>query len=174
MAFDPANPPRKTINDDDGRPHAYTLLPFGASEGWRLAVALFALVGGSLGKLLSGLLAGAGGSGTGTGSLGKLLEADLDLEAIVRDLAQALLGAEGHGEQLLKQLLRNVTRDGKGLDNAAVFDLAFQANYGELAEVVVWSVEVNGFSRFFVRLLTQATGSASPSRSPTGPGTSSR
>lgn len=164
MAFDPSAPPRKQINDDDGRPHDYRIVPFGASEGWRLAVALFALVGGSLGKLLSGLL----GSGKGA-DLGKLLDADLDLGAIVRDLAEALMSAEGNGEQLLKRLLRNVTRDGKSLENVAVFDQAYQANYGELAEVIVWAVEVNGFARFFGRLLTQA-GTASPSRFPSTPG----
>mgnify|MGYP001587946047 CR=1 FL=1 len=154
MSFDPANPPRRQIQDDDGAVHEYAVLPFGASEGWRLAVALFALVSGAAGKLVDALL-GATDGGKDV-SLGKLMAADLDLGGAIRDLAGALLSSDGRGEVLIKQLLRNTTRDKASLDNIANFDRAFQANYVELAEALAFVVEVNGFVRFFGRLLTRS------------------
>lgn len=140
MAYDPQHPPRRQILDDDGATHAYTLIPFSGSEGWQLAVRLFAIAGAPLGSLLSG------------GSA-----ASIDLGAAVRDLTSALLASDS--ASLVKLLLRNATRDGASLDNPANFDRAFQANFGELAEALVWTVEVNGFVRFFGRLLTAAGGS---------------
>ena len=165
MAFDPRNPPRRTVLDDDGQPHEYTLTPFGSSEGWKLATELFALVGPPLGKLLGGVIEkGAAG----------LLDANVDLGVVMGDLTHSLLGST----PLVRSLLRNVTRDRQLLDNPAIFELAYQANYGELAEVLAWVIEVNGFVRFFTRLLTKAGGAANllaslPSRSQPGPSSSS-
>jgi hypothetical protein len=154
VSFDPAAPPKRQINDDDGTAHAYVTLPFGASEGWRLAVALFALVSGAAGKLLDSLLGAAEGGAEINAA--KLLNADLDLGGAVRDLAGALLSMDGRGEVLVKALLRNTTRDGAALDNPSNFDRVYQANYGELAEALAFVVEANGFVRFFGRLLTRS------------------
>jgi len=144
MTFDPQHPPQRQIADDDGAQHSYSMIPFAASEGWQIGTRLFALAGGPLGKVIDGLFAG------GTKS-------NLDLGEALRDLAGALLASGSDG--LVKALLRNSTRDGQPLDNPANFDRFYQANFGELAEALAWSVEVNGFHRFFKRLLTKASAS---------------
>ena len=153
MSFDPSNPPRRQILDDDGAPHAYSLTPFAGREGWSLATRLFALAGAPLGKILDSVLT--------EGS-----QANLDLGAAVRELSGALVG--GQSDALVLALLRNAIRDGIALDNPVAFDRAYQANFGELAEVLIWVVEVNGFVNFFGRLLTRATASGAVSRFQSG------
>ncbi len=131
----------RTIEDADGKPVEYRIIPFGASQGMRLALEIFALVGPAAGKLLQGALASRGDSSA--------LDADVDLDAVVREAAHALVGSDT--TSLMRRLLANTTRAGQSLDNLAVFDVSYQGNFGELIDALVAVIEVNRFVDFFVR-----------------------
>lgn len=135
-------PAKKTILDDDGNPVEYLLTAHPAGDGLRLAGRLFSLAGGPVGKLFDA---------AGKGGLRALVDggAEVDLGGIVKELATAAVAADLGG--LMAEMTRFAVRDGKGLDNPAHFNAAFSCNYGELAEVAAWVIEVNGFVRFFKR-----------------------
>lgn len=138
-----------TILDDDGNEHEYGIHPHAAGAGFKLATELFGLVGGSLGALLNTVM--------GAGSLKAVLATDLsaiDFGAAINDLAMSIASSDTPG--LARRLLRHTVRDGKPLTKQAHFDAAFEANYGELAEALALSVEVNRFVGFFKRSFSSA------------------
>ncbi len=142
MARDPQT---RKIDDDDGRSHEYTCVPFGAADGMRVARQLFVLAGPSLAGVLGKVK---------PGKAAELMDIDLDIGAIIQDLVVALGAVEL--DVLARDLLRLASRDGRPLGGcsaaSAEFDTAYQANYGELVEALIWTVEVNRFGGFFRRL----------------------
>jgi len=131
------DPKKMTLLDDLGQPHGYLIVPHPASEGLRLASRLFALIGAPFGRIVDAVVAGGE-------------DAEFNIGGASGELAQAVLSADL--PQLVKDLLRHVSRDGVDLGNAVMIDVAYSANYGELAEALAEVVEVNGFVRFFSRL----------------------
>lgn len=119
------------LDDADGTAHEYVIMaPHGAAEGTKIMLKLAALIAGPVGGLIDGL-AGKGGPGA-TGP----------------ELSRAILSLGDN--DLIKQLLVNVTRDGKALGGASplaakTFNDAYQRNYGELCRAL-W--EVVAYNRF--------------------------
>lgn len=153
-------PKKLSLLDDLGQSHAYLVLPHPAAEGLKLASRLFALVGSPFGKLLDSLTSGSE-------------ETEIDFGGISGELAQAVLSADL--PQLVRDLLRHTHRDGVDLAEPVMIDVAYSANYGELAEALAEVVEVNGFVRFFSRLAKRAgrgLGGLSQQLSPPKPGIS--
>uniref|UniRef100_A0A6M3KS12 Putative tail protein n=2 Tax=viral metagenome TaxID=1070528 RepID=A0A6M3KS12_9ZZZZ len=130
-----------TIQNDDGVDVRYQAAQHPGTEGLRLAQRLFAVAGPALAPLLDT----ARRSG---------LDAEIDLGGIVSALADAASSVDGPA--LVGDLLRYVVRDGVPLRNTGAIDVAYGANYGELAEALAWIVERNGFARFFSRLAARA------------------
>lgn len=127
------------INDDDGVPVDYALVPHRASEGLDLAKRLFVLAAPMLAQAQAASSVGDMDAGKVAEALGAALAAS-DVPAMVADL------------------LKNTRRNGLGLDQPGAVDLVYAGNYGELADAVVWAINCNGFHRFFVRLAGQAGG----------------
>lgn len=132
-------PQKRTLKDDDGNDVNYLLTTHPAAEGLKLASRLFGMAGPSLAGLLGGAVKGRG------------LDADVDMGAIIRELATAALSTDVAG--LLRDLVKYAVRNGVQLDNPGAFDVSFAGNYGELAELAAWVIEANGFVRFFARAL---------------------
>lgn len=101
--------------------------------------------------------------GGGMAELQALL-ADVDLDAVARDLPAAMAAAPA----LTRDVLSRTWRDGKRLSERVEFDLAYKRNYFELLKAV-W--EVARYNRFFPQLATSpgrpegATGTATPAAS---------
>ena len=136
-----AEPKKLSIESDNGSPQPYVIIPHPAGEGFRLATRLFAMAGPALGHLADVALSGK-------------LDERLDMAAIVSELASAAASADAPG--LLRDLFRHTHRAGLDMGSTALFDSAYQANYGELAEAAIAIVEANGFARFFVRFARRA------------------
>ena len=145
-----------TIRDDSGQDHSYSLTPHPPTEGIPLAGRILDVVGVPASKLLADMMS--------TGSLAAVLEQDLKFspEQIERAL-QLIISrlTDGAFLALIKSLLRYAQRDNKPLSNEAMFDMAYQANYGELAEALLWVIRENGMHRFLGRL-PKAMGKTSP------------
>lgn len=134
--------PWKTVlTSDDGEQVQYLATAHPAGEGLRLATRMFGVVG----KPLSGLLEAAGSGG---------LDAEVPLGKVVRELAEAIAAEDAPG--LVRELLRYVVRGKDSLDRPGAIDLAYAANYGELADALAWVIERNGFIRFFSRLASRS------------------
>lgn len=110
-----------TLLDDAGEPHEYTCTPHPALEGMQLGIELFGLLGESL-DVSKGLSTSFGGLSAGLLKRG--------------------------GPKLVVRLLQHCARDGARLEKDADFQVAYQANYGELIRACDWVIKVNfsGFS----------------------------
>lgn len=143
-----------TVQDDYGDSHEYFVQMHGAREGWRLAMRILKLAGRAFGMALDvtptktpdairKLKDAADEAG--------LLDAEIDGEALgkaLSDVAAEILA----DDSLLFDVLKHTTRDNKDLTNVAVFDSAFQGNYGELITAVVHVLKAN-FAPLFSRIL---------------------
>lgn len=134
-----------TIANDNGEPVEYRVSPHRTSQGLQVAARLFALAGPSLGSALGKV---------NLADIRRLTDLDLDLGAVAGELARAVASEDLAG--LASDLLRNVIRGGVPLDHPGAVDLAYAGNYGELAEALVWVIQINGFLRFFGRLSVRA------------------
>lgn len=154
-----------TLQDDYGDSHEYFVTMHGAREGWRLAMRILKLAGRALGMALEvtptktpdairDIQAAAEGAG--------LLDASIDGEALgkaLSDVAAEILSDDA----LLLDVLKHTTRDGRDLTNVAIFDSAFQGNYGELITAVVHVLKAN-----FAPLFSRIPGGLSGFRLPPG------
>ena len=141
-----------SIDDDDGQAHAYAITPHPGGEGFALATRLFGLFGGPLGGLLDAVDLAKPGKGS-------ILDQSIEFGGLARGLAEAIAGCES--VDLAKRLLSHTLRDDADLGGtkaAAEFDRIYEANYGELADAIFASVEVNRFATFFVRAAKKAAG----------------
>jgi hypothetical protein len=122
---------KASIKDDRGGSHEYMQVLFGGLEGWELGMKLLDVLGSSLDLA-------KGPSSVITG--------------LVAGIARA------GGTAMLMQLLSNVTRDGKLLDNEATVTIVFSGNYGEMTRVLAWVITENfsGFSGAALDLAGQA------------------
>lgn len=153
------------LADRDGHPHQYIVMEHPAGEGMAIMYALLGLgaptVLGLAGaamrseKILAAVVQALGGdddgeaTGADTAELVRMLS-ELDLGSVGAELGRAL--ATGRAPELTRQVLSRTHRDGQPL--ARDFDLAYQANYGELL-AAVWKVcQIN---RFFPGLSTSGS-----------------
>lgn len=126
----------KTLKNASGDAVTYTITPHPAEEGFELLPKVVKVIGRGGGPLLDAF----------KGAL-EDESAELDGEA----LGRALVGladeivAQG-GAQLCKEILKYATRQppgGAAEKVAACFNVAYQANYLELGEALIWALEVN-------------------------------
>jgi len=140
-------------------PYSMTYHP--AGEGVKLVSQLFAVAAEPLGRVLNSFFAQL---------LQKIvsgeisLDADLkeglagldlnqfDLSSVATDLKIALGSIDEL--KLIKSIVKYAIRDGQPLSNDAAFDRAFQKNYGELAQLLIYLVAENGFLGFFSNAFT--------------------
>jgi hypothetical protein len=164
-------PADRQILDDDGAAHNYAIVAHPAVDGLKLAAELFGLAGPTIGKALDILKSAAvkaakGHSVSGPqpageaarGVMEELLGTDIDLKGMIAEISQAIACSDLSG--LAQKLLRYTTRDKVALDSPMAINLAYGANYGELAEALAYAIEANGFARFFVRLAARAGSAA--------------
>lgn len=126
-------PVEASILDDNGNPHSYLVGLHPAAEGQKVVCQLLGLVAGPLGELLA----------AGVRSGGDLLGADVDLQAVGRQVGAMLLSDAP--PRLVRELLRFTSRDGRGLAAEHEFNLAFTGNYGELLAALSEVVQANRF-----------------------------
>lgn len=136
----------KTILDGHGKGHKYQVTQFAGMRGLRLATRLVQLVGPGLGEAMD--LAGKGG-------LSKLLDSDINLSDVVKELVGQL--DEDRVVNLVADLMASTHRDGKDMSNLAEFDAAYAANYGELFRALQFVLEVN-YGNFLGALQVANTG----------------
>jgi hypothetical protein len=119
---------RTTLTDQKGAAHQYLVLPHGAMSGFPLGAELLDL-------------------------LGETLRFERGVGACIEGLAKGVL--KRGDVKLILRLVEHVSRDGERLNDEAVFNRVFQANYGELLRLLVWVIEVNfaGFSPAAVELI---------------------
>lgn len=140
----------KSIEDDWGGAHSYTLTLHPAEDGFNLLPRLTKILGPSLGTIIGAVNAvGEGG----------LEDAEVDGDALGRaigTLAAEIIAAGSAA--LLKEILAHATRvndDGQEQKVAQNFGRIYQGNYGELAAAVAWALMEN-FGPFFQRHLGAA------------------
>lgn len=156
------------ICDDSSVEHRYEIVPHTTTQGIRLGIRLLAVLGPAAGRFLGETLGGASAQQATKAAVEAEpddneqakktgLDADISPETIAKiadSLVERLVAADCPG--LVREVLANVTRDDKPLDNPANFETAYQANYGELAEALAWAIRQNGFHRFLLRGLSKA------------------
>lgn len=141
---------KKTITDDWGGSHAYTVTLHPAEDGFNLLPRLTNILGPSLANVV--------GSVSGV-NIDDFTEADIDGDALGRAigaLASELIAAGGAA--LLKEILSHTTRvngEGKEQKVSQHFDRIYQGNYGELLAAIIWVLTEN-FGPFFQRHLGAA------------------
>lgn len=109
-----------TFQDQAGNAHQYVTIQFGASDGLRLLGELVRLSGDAMGRATDAMAVPAAG---------RALTA----------LGERLASQPG----FVRELLAGTRRDGQPLSQQAVFDGAYQGNYGELLEALLWVLTVN-------------------------------
>lgn len=122
----------KAILDDRGKSHKYQVTQFAAMRGLRLATRLLQLVGPGVGEAMD--LAGQGG-------FAKIMDADIDLSAVVKELVGQL--DEDKVTSLISDLLSSTHRDEQDMNYEENFNAAYAANYGELFRALTFVLEVN-------------------------------
>ena len=151
-----------TLTDAQDQPHEYTVNPHNASDGTALCVEIMGAAGEPIGRLLSSnldvlleVLPKAIASAQNADDDEEIMadleaelgdqvdDLDLDLSQAVRDIKVAVV--EAGGAEFFRRLFKHAYRDGDGLAKKAVYDSAFQANYGELFKAAWKIVQVNGF-----------------------------
>lgn len=144
-----------TLNDADGNPHAYELMPHPAAEGQEILFTLIGMGAEPLGALVqSALLDGTVWDNLrGSYKEGGLNAiADLDQDSILggvnlgdfgKHLSSVLLRTDC--ATLSRSMLEYAYRDGVLLDTETAFSQAYRANYGELLKALWKSIELNRF-----------------------------
>ena len=155
------------LYDARGNTHDYTVSPHPTSEGTMLVVRLLGMAGGPIGRLASSNLdvlidlvpkmiaeyqdQSQGGKEMTDQEfmialqkeLGDLSDLDLDFQAILADILSAIVQAGG--DEFIRSLLAHTFRDGQKLSQDALYDTAYQANYGELFKAIWEVIKANGF-----------------------------
>lgn len=114
---------------------------FPAGEGLKISVALFKLLGPSLGGLI-----------TGKESVSGILDGDVDFGVMIEALAERL--DEEKGVALVKRLLKQTLIDKTPCSET--FDVTFQGEYLFLFNVLRFTLEVN-FKSFLPKGVTGTT-----------------
>ena len=143
------------LTDADGELHRYVLTTHRAREGSALVLRLVDLGGDALARVVEAVLSNqevlAQLTEKGTDvELSALLE-HFELRALMGDIRQALKSVDG--AELLRELVRHCSRDGKALGVDQHFDDAYRANYGELFAAAWRSVQENRFLGFIDALV---------------------
>lgn len=111
--------------------HTWTVQQWGASFGLKMLSRIGNVVGGPIGKAISGI----------QGS-GKILDAEINTSVIGDAISELLEKVDGDQLTLLfKDILRETRCDGKEIYSQ--FDLLFMGKYQTLIKVVIFAVGVN-------------------------------
>lgn len=137
----------KTIEDDWGGSHAYSVTLHPSEDGFNLLPRLTKILGPSLGTII-GAVNGLKGE--------DVTEANIDGDALGRAIGTMAAEIIAAGSAtLLKEILAHATRvndDGQEQKVTQHFGRIYQGNYGELAAAVAWVLAEN-FGLFFQRHL---------------------
>jgi len=134
------------LDDDSGSAHSYRHVLHGGRDGYRLMMRLSRIIGPALAELVEAV-----GDGPG-------LDGDVEwdrLGAVISGAAERILD----DERFVQDLMRHAFRDGKALRDDHQFDLAYQANYGELGAAVKRLV-IDNFGDALKRLNVPLAGAA--------------
>ena len=147
------DPIELVLTDADGKPHTYTIVPFGATEGSAVLWQLLAMGSEPIARLASGALAAGDGM-----SLRALMDDPAVLDRMRKTIDIAGVGADIRStirstnmQAIQASLVSRCTRDAKSLANPTHFDVAFARNYIELGKLL-W--EVIKLNRFLGQLAT--------------------
>ncbi len=121
----------------------YTVTPFPAMQGMRMAVKLAKTFGGGIGKAASG----------GVNSI-----MDMDVSNVIDGILANL--DENETPKLVAELLKGTQRNGVFLTEQ-VIDKVYMQNFGELFKALQFSLEVN-FGGFFGALAQASSNIGSP------------
>jgi len=174
-----------TLEDADGNPHSYEVQPHAPTDGFRVCSRIAAaiidpLAGTALSALVKTVPAALKRARQSDGSLN--VDAILDDPEIMDGLGSLDFSSTGPGLRravesldldLVRDVLRFTTRDGKPLSADLHFDTAYQRNYGELMKAV-WKVgahnrffgPLDGFGALVRGAMAQATREQSSSKQP--------
>lgn len=125
----------ETTTTRDGTEWTLNTLP--ATEGLAAATQLAAILGAPAGAVVGGQAAGV--------SLQEFADAGFIGDAVAKMTARL---AERSTVDLVKLLLRDLRKTEDGKPKKVVFDDEFAANYGQLAELIWFSLRLN-FASFF-------------------------
>lgn len=141
------------LADARGRSHTYVVAEHPAGEGMAIMFALLGLGAPTVVQLVSAALAsddligaivsalGKDAPDLGTSDLGRMLR-EVDFRAVAPELGRALAADSIPG--LARRIVSRTHRDGQPLSGGA-FELAYQANYGELLQAVWRICSINRF-----------------------------
>lgn len=127
---------RFTLNDSEGQPHEYQVVQHGGKEGLKLGLRILKLLGPTIVNMLRDVRK--------LDELKDILEMEVDLSGVLNELLGILLDLP----DLIDELLKHTQRDELTLSNKAVFDKAYQGNYGELLGAVIKVFQANGYTSF--------------------------
>lgn len=143
------------LYDADGNAHEYVITPHPASEALKLVWAMIRAAAQPLARVLEGNIVQLYEAFTGEEDItieALLEDLDIDLADSAKDLFEVLFST---GEEwVTRELLNHTTRDAQPLKAGTrkgdfAFDMAYQANYGEMLEACYKSVQVNRFLSLF-------------------------
>lgn len=160
-----------TLTDDRGNSHEYYCIPHGSSKGWPLGLRLIKILGRALGLALGDIEANelpaaindikgklaenADDAGIDLTSQESVLDIQITYGMMAKFLAGAGIGlSELAGmllaePQLVHEILAHTTRDNKKVNQ--VFEVAYQANYGELVKALFEVCKINWGPLFLQR-----------------------
>jgi len=134
------------LNDAQGKPHQYIVIPHGWEDGLDVVDALLNIGLGPIAELMYATAMNsaketseAGGASVDT----EALLANFDRKEAVKSIRDGLRTAGGM-RKLAPLLLKNTHRDGEPLNGASVMQV-FPQNWGELRDILAKIMEINGF-----------------------------
>lgn len=133
---------KRTLEDREGNPISYEIIPLRPSQNLDLALNILACIARPGARLIS-LAIEAEGADT---EIEEVL-ASVDLSDIGQDVESTVrsLAAE---PTLVRRLFTNCMRDGADMGEDVHFDKAYAGNYGEMYEALKEIVDVNGLLPF--------------------------
>lgn len=135
----------ETVTDDDGVEHEYRIIPFNPDDGFDILSAVLACTSEPLGRIFDAL----GGEEETTiesagANLAQLLGQEVDTVKLGGAVAELVSGIQKQGgSRLVKRILSQTFRDGHRLNDAAAYNRAYRANYGELFRAIFAVLRVN-------------------------------
>lgn len=129
------------LRGSDGKDHSYELVQHPATEGLSLLQEVLSTVSSPIGLIVSAFQR-SGSIPEGEGFFDMILDDKVDAS----HLGQAFdLFVRNVGDRmdLFGRILRYTERDGVPLSNELAFNNAYQGNYRELFQAVIWSLKEN-------------------------------
>lgn len=135
------------VEDAEGETHTYKMTPFGAREGLRQVQQLAKVSSGPIGEAIGSFARDS--FMDNDASLSDALESGAEkVEQSDMDWSKAIyqLASSAQFDKIAFNLCSKVVRDdSQQLTNGKTFDRVYRQNFGELIEVLIEVLKVNGF-----------------------------